>query len=70
MWEERDSKSVIDYTLISTSLYDKYKDMLRDELEEMYDLSDHNLIQLRLKKRNGEKCKLGGSHGSRVLQEG
>lgn len=48
-WEGRGSKSVIDYALVTTSLYNKYHDMQIDEDKEIYDLSDHNLINIRLK---------------------
>lgn len=48
-WEGRGSKSMIDYTLINAALYRTFKDMLIDE-KEIYDLSHHNIIQVRLKK--------------------
>lgn len=49
-WEGRESKSVIDYALVTPSLYSKYREMIIDEDKETVDLSDHNLMEIKLKK--------------------
>ncbi len=43
-WSSRNSKSVIDYCLVSNKLHEKFVSMKIDENKEEIDLSDHNLI--------------------------
>lgn len=60
-WEGRESKSVTDYSLINNQIYNKFKYMVVTEAEkELIDLTDHNLLQVRLKKTNMTKQKAVG----------
>ena len=49
-WEGRGQKSVIDYALVNTRLYDEYKNMTIDEGKDIMDITDHNLMEIKLKK--------------------
>lgn len=43
-WQNKISKSAIDFLLINQSMYDRFKHMKIDENKEKLDLSDHNMI--------------------------
>ena len=47
-WNSRGSRSVIDYVLASSEMYPFIAKMKIDEQNEIFDLSDHNLIDLEL----------------------
>ena len=48
-WEARNSKSVIDYSIVNEKLYHHFKQMDIDESKEIIDLSDHMMLQVTLK---------------------
>ena len=48
-WEQGSSKSVIDYVLVSHSMYDKIEIMRIDDKWEILKLSDHNLINIKIR---------------------
>lgn len=48
-WKRNEQESVIDFVLISKECYDIYEDMTIDEGQQEFDLSDHNLIEVRIK---------------------
>ena len=45
-WERDDQSSTIDFALINKDFYKHFKNMIIDEKEEKYDLSDHKLITI------------------------
>ena len=48
-WRRNEQQSVIDYALVTLKFYDIYQQMHIYEEREIFDLSDHNLIQKKLK---------------------
>ena len=59
-WKRQEQESVIDYVLVSQNLYKEYIQMEIDEQQKYYDLSDHNLIMVELRKKvTGTKDKRG-----------
>ena len=53
-WRRHDQESVIDFVLVSKECYDVYEDMEIDEQQTKFDLTDHNLIEVRLR-REGQR---------------
>lgn len=51
-WRRNDQESTIDYVLITQQLYIEYIRMEADEKQEKFDLSDHNLITVMLKRKD------------------
>lgn len=47
-WGRRNQKSVIDYVITNNKMYNKFIDMKIDEEKEITDISDHNLIEVKL----------------------
>ena len=58
-WQRNEQKSTIDYVAINEKLIEKIDKMVIDEERNIFDLSDHNLIELHIKteleKKNEEK---------------
>ena len=47
-WSSRGQKSIIDYAIINQKMYQNFKHMNIDEENEIFDISDHNLIEVKL----------------------
>lgn len=45
-WSRGDQRSVIDFVLVTKSMYNHYKCMEIDENQRIFDLSDHNLLKV------------------------
>ena len=48
-WGKREQKSVIDYVLVNSKMYQQVSKMIIDENQELLDLSDHNMITVLIK---------------------
>lgn len=48
-WQRNDQKSVVDFALVNTNMYNIFTDMLIDDSKQLFDLSDHNLIKIRFR---------------------
>ena len=47
-WERANQKSTIDYALANGEMHSLFQEMIIDENREVLDLSDHNLIEIKL----------------------
>lgn len=48
-WRRENQKSIIDYALVSNGFYNRFLEMKIDEDQELVDISDHNLIEIKMK---------------------
>ena len=51
-WKRNEQESVIDFVLVTHKLYREYRKMEIDEKKKYFDLSDHNLIEVTLNKKD------------------
>ena len=51
-WKRNEHESVIDFVLVTQKLYKEYKEMEIDEEKQYFDLSDHNLIEVTLERKD------------------
>ena len=65
-WSRNEQKSVIDYVLVSPKFYDIYEGMIIDEKQEMFDLSDHNLLQVKFKTKNNVQNEFNSNRWDKV----
>ena len=54
-WRQGEHCSVIDYVLVNDKAYKRFTNMEIDDKKEVYDLSDHNLIEAVFKVKEGIK---------------
>ena len=65
-WERNQQKSTIDYVAINEEIIIKIKEMKIDENKELYDLSDHNMIEIILELECDKKQKRIGNKNTDI----